>query len=167
MRNLYDSVDIPKRFKQYWKMVERGRCSYKDLNQKYPKLLDTSDIKQHNFDSTEYERRIRVLVSAAKRQSDRSMVKCSSFRNGVTQLSRLSGQEYPGLLLLTFVALDGLMSSKIEERNFRLLLNKSLVLYQSLMVHQLTETDVVSLESTIKEYLAMFKKIGKLNKLHI
>ena len=81
------------------------------------------------------------------------MVKCSSFCNGVTQMSRLSGQEYPGLLLLTFVALDGLMSSKIEERNFQLLLNKSLVIYQSLMVHQLTETDVVSLEITIKEYL--------------
>ena len=110
-------------------MVERGRCSYNDLNQKYPKPLDASKIKQHNFDSTEYERRFWVPVSAAKRQSDCSMHKCSSFCNGVTQLSSLSGQEYPGLLLLTFVAIDGLMSSKIEERICQLLLNKSLVLY--------------------------------------
>ena len=79
--------------------------------------------------------------------------------NGVTQLSRLSGQEYPGLLLLTLVAIYGLMSSKIEEKNFQLLLNKSLVLYQLLMVHQLTETDVISLDNTIKEYLTMFKNI--------
>ena len=78
LRNLYNSVKIPERFKKYWKMVERGRCSYNDLNQKYPKPLDASEIKQHNFDSTEYERRAWVLVLAAKWQSDCSIVKCSS-----------------------------------------------------------------------------------------
>ena len=62
------------------------------------------------------------------------MIKCSTFRNGVTQLSRLNGEEYPGLVLLTMISIDGLMSSASKEKDFRLLMNNSLVLYQSLIL---------------------------------
>ena len=159
LRNLYHSVEIPTRFKDYWKHVNRGAYSYDYLMQKYPCCLTSSESKKHSFDTSEYERRIRVLVSSAKRQSDRSMVKCSSFRDGVTQLSRLSGQEYPGLVLLTILALDGLMSTQEEERKFQRLLNESLILYQSLMVDRLTHTEINRLERRIKEYLISYKKI--------
>ena len=62
------------------------------------------------------------------------MIKCSTFRNGVTQLSILNGEEYPGLVLLTMISIDGLMSSASKEKDFRLLMNNSLVLYQSLIL---------------------------------
>ena len=137
--------------------MDRGTCSYKNLNERYLSSLSPTENKKHCFDQSEYERRIRVLVSSAKRQSDRSMIKCSSFRNGVTQLSRLSGQEYPGLIILTLVAIDGLMPTLREEKKFRLLINNSLVLYQSLMVEKITVSGVTSLEKTIKDYLIMFK----------
>ena len=64
------------------------------------------------------------------------MIKCSTFRNGVVQLSRLCGQEYPGLMLLTILAIDGLMKSKTVELKFKQLLNDSLILYQKLMVEK-------------------------------
>ena len=159
LRNLYHSVEIPTRFKDYWKHVNRGTYSYDYLIKNYPSCLTNSESRKHIFDTTEYERRIRVLVSSAKRQSDRSMVKCSSFRDGVTQLSRLSGQEYPGLVLLTILALDGLMSTQEEERKYQRLLNDSLILYQSLMVDKLTHSEINSLERTIKEYLVSYKKL--------
>ena len=159
LRNLYDSVEIPDRFKEYWKIVDQGTCSYANLTKNYPSSLDPTENKKHCFDQSEYERRIRVLVSSAKRQSDCSMIKCSTFCNGVTQLSRLSGQEYPGLILLTLVAIDGLMSSVTEEKKFCLLLNNSLVLYQSLMVEKITTSEVTSLEMKIKNYLIMFKQV--------
>jgi hypothetical protein len=34
------------------------------------------------------------------------------FNNGVTSLTRLSGQEYPGLVMLTMVSLDKMLPSK-------------------------------------------------------
>ena len=111
LRNLYDCVEIPDRFAEYWRRITTGRCTYDYLINEYPSSLSTSEKKQNKFDSTEYERRIRVLVSYAKQQSNRSMIKCSTFCNGVTQLSRLNGQEYPGLVLLTMICIDGLMSS--------------------------------------------------------
>ena len=54
------------------------------------------------------------------------MIKSSTFRNGVTQLSRLNHQEYPGLMLLTMISIGGLMSNASKEQELRLLLNNSL-----------------------------------------
>ena len=159
LRNLYDCVEIPDRFAEYWRRITTRRCTYDYLINEYPSSLSTSEKKQNKFDSTEYERRIRVLVSYAKRQSDRSMIKCSTFRNGVTQLSRLNGQEYPGLVLLTMICIDGLMSSASEENKFRLLLNDSLVLYKSLMVNRITDNELSVLERKIEQYLKKFKTI--------
>ena len=85
LRNLYDCVEIPDRFAEYWRRITTGRCTYDELINEYPSSLSTSEKKQNKFDSTEYERRISVLVSYAKQQSDCSMIKCSTFCNGVTQ----------------------------------------------------------------------------------
>lgn len=159
LHNLYDCFEIPDRFAEYWRRITTGRCTYDYLINEYPSSLSTSEKKQNKFDSTEYERRIRVLVSYAKRQSDRSMIKCSTFCNGVTQLLRSNGQEYPGLVLLTMICIDGIMSSASEENKFRLLLNNSLVLYKSLMVNQITDNELSVLERKIEQYLKNFKTI--------
>ena len=66
--------EILTRFKEYWKQVDRGRLSYDDLMNRYPTSLIPTENQKHTFDTSEYERRIRVLVSCAKRQSDRSMI---------------------------------------------------------------------------------------------
>ena len=78
------------------------------------------------------------------------MIKCSTFCNGVTQLSRLSGQEYPGLILLTMISINGLMSTVSKEKEFRLLLNNSLVLYKSLMVNRINQNELSYLEKRLK-----------------
>ena len=78
------------------------------------------------------------------------MIKCSIFCNGVTQLSRWNCQEYPALMLLTMICIDGLMSIASEEQEFRLLLNNSLVLYQSLMINWINQNELSYLEIKIK-----------------
>ena len=87
------------------------------------------------------------------------MLKCLTFCNGVTQFSRLHGQEYPGLVLLTMIYIDGLMSTASEEQDFRLLMNDGLVLYRSLMVNRITQNELSDLKNKNKKYLIYFKKI--------
>ena len=43
----------------------------------YPDSLTKTENCKHIFDNIEFERRIRVLGSCAKIQSDRSIIKCS------------------------------------------------------------------------------------------
>ena len=74
------------------------------------------------------------------------MIKCSTFCNSVTQLSRLNGQEYSGLKLFTMISIDCLMSTTYKEKQFRLLLNNSLVLYQSLMVNRINRNQLPDFE---------------------
>ena len=62
------------------------------------------------------------------------MIKFSSFRNYVVQLYRLSGQAYSVLLLPTFIAIDGIMSSNNFEKKFKNVLNLIITLYQKLVV---------------------------------
>ena len=120
LRNLYDRIEIPQRFTDYWTKITTERLSYDKLIKEYSTKLSSSEKKQTKFDSTEYERRIHILVSSAKQQSDCSMIKCLTFCNCVTQISRLNGQEYPHLVLLTLISIDGLMSTASKEQEFRL-----------------------------------------------
>ena len=115
LRNLYDCAQLPERFLSYWERITTDTLSYDDLIKEYPKNLSKSEKKQ-KIDSTEYERRICILVSSAKQQSDCPMIKCSTFYNGVTQLSRLTGQEYPGLILITIISINDLMSTSSKEK---------------------------------------------------
>jgi hypothetical protein len=73
---------------------------------------------KHNFtesmvktDQAEFERRIKIAKEIATRQRDRYIPK-TPFNNGVTSLTRLSGQEYPGLVMLTMVSLDKMLPSR-------------------------------------------------------
>lgn len=51
----------------------------------------------------------------------------SPFKNGVTDLTRLTGQEYPGLCLITLVAMKGMLDQH-HEKQFVSLLFMSLAL---------------------------------------
>ena len=46
LRNLYDCVEIPDRFKEYWKIVDQGTCSYANLMKHYPSSLDPTENKK-------------------------------------------------------------------------------------------------------------------------
>jgi hypothetical protein len=62
-------------------------------------------------DQAEFERRINIAKEIATIQSDPDIQK-TPFNNGVTILTRLSGQEYPGLVMLTMVMLEKLLPSR-------------------------------------------------------
>jgi hypothetical protein len=62
-------------------------------------------------DQAYFERIIKISKDIATRQSDRDIPK-TPFNNGVTSLTRLSGQEYPGLMMLTMVSLDKMLPSR-------------------------------------------------------
>jgi hypothetical protein len=62
-------------------------------------------------DQAEFERRIKIAKEIATIHSDRDIPK-TPFNNGVTSLTRLSGQEYPGLVMLTMVRLDKMLPSR-------------------------------------------------------
>jgi hypothetical protein len=63
----------------------------------------------------QFEAIFHYLTMYAWRQSDRE-VPCTPFRNGVTNLMHLNGQEYPGLVMLSLVALKGLLHNKLPLR---------------------------------------------------
>ena len=72
------------------------------------------------------------------------MIKYSYFCMGITQSSRLSGQEYLGLLLLTIAALDGLLPFCRDDIQLYKLLDGSLILYQLMMKFSNTDSDVIN-----------------------
>jgi hypothetical protein len=79
------------------------------------------------IDQAEFGRRINIAKDIATRQSDRNIPK-TPLNNGVTSLAILSGQEYPGLVMLTMVTLEKMLPSRnnhdvaIEKGYSRLLL---------------------------------------------
>jgi hypothetical protein len=73
---------------------------------------------EHNFtesmvktDQAEFERRKKIAKKITTRKSDQDIPK-TQFNNGVTSLTRFSGQEYPGLVMLTMVTLDKMLPSR-------------------------------------------------------
>jgi hypothetical protein len=73
---------------------------------------------KHNFtesivktDQAEFERRMKIAMEITTRQSDHNITKLP-FNNGVTSLTRLAGQEYQDLVMLTMVTLDKMLPSR-------------------------------------------------------
>jgi hypothetical protein len=62
-------------------------------------------------DQAKFERRIKISKEIATKQSDCDIPK-TAFNNGATSLTRLSGKEYPGLVMLTMVTLDKMFPSE-------------------------------------------------------
>jgi hypothetical protein len=82
----------------------RGNMSHRPVEHTFTELMVKTD-------QAEFERIIEIAKEIATRQSDRDIQK-TPFKNGVTSLTRLSGQEYPGSVMLTMVKLDKMLPSK-------------------------------------------------------
>jgi hypothetical protein len=62
-------------------------------------------------DQAEFEKSIKIANEIATRQSGYDTPN-TPFNNGVTSLTRLSGQEYPGLVMLIMVTLNKMLPSR-------------------------------------------------------
>jgi hypothetical protein len=122
-------------------------------------------------DQAEFERRIKIAKEIAPRQSDRDIPK-TPFNNGVTSLTRLSGQEYPGLVMLTMVTLERMLPSRKHhdvaiEKGLSRLLWLTLSLDVCLNKPRKTESEVLILQKKMSTYLQLYRSlIGRLVKFH-
>jgi hypothetical protein len=125
---------------------------------------------EHNFtesmvktDQAEFERRIKIPKEIATIQSDRDIPK-TQFNNSVTSLIRLSGQEYPGLVMLTMVTLDKMLPSRKNhdvaiEKGYSRLLWLTLSLNLCLNKPRKTESEVLLLNKKIATYLQLYRSL--------
>jgi len=122
----------------------------------------TADFKKlpKLFDQPEFEKNFRIVQQASRRQSDRDMPR-APFRNGVTDQTRLSGQEYPGLCLITLVAMKGMLSSVDPsiEHAFNSLLFMALCLEVALTQDSYTEVQLGELQSSIQKFLRIYRSV--------
>ena len=114
-------------------------------------------------DQGEFERRIKIAKTVCTRQSDRDIPK-TPFNNGVTILYRLTGQEYPGLVMLTMVTLDGMLPTTKAPNNllckkFSLLLWWTLSLNVSLNKPSKTSTQIDMLNTKIQRFLKLYREL--------
>ncbi len=130
---------------------------------------DIGDISQYPLliHKAEFETRVRLLTMSARRQSDRDYPR-TPFKNGVTDLTHLNSQEYPGLVMLAMVALKGLFHngtctsySEAEklERKVANLLFQSLSLYEMMTVEEPTNSYLELLLKRTRHYLKNFKTL--------
>jgi hypothetical protein len=70
--------------------------------------------KDYQINKAKFEAIFRFLTMCTHRQSNRE-VPHTPFKNGVTDLTRLNGQGYRGLVMLTLVALKGILNNKVDE----------------------------------------------------
>ena len=77
--------------------------------------------KSDVFNRVMFENAARFISSCLERQSDRSIPHLSH-RAGLTALSKMSGQEFPGLCLLTILSMGGMMGNHDLEKDFTTLL---------------------------------------------
>jgi hypothetical protein len=117
------------------------------------------------FNTAEFERRAFVTAIAARRQSDRAMPRMA-FTKGITNLSRLNGQEYVGLMILTMVALPHMITSKTSsdyskkaEREFIQLLWTSICLAETLTREMIPKEELDVLHRQIKSYLKKYHSV--------
>jgi hypothetical protein len=112
------------------------------------------------FNKSEFEKRFRVVTNAARRQSDREMPR-APFKNGVTDQTHLTGQEYPGLCLITLVAMKGMLHghSKSLETLFAQLIFMTLSLECALTLDSYPEEFLSRLDSIITKYLDIYRRV--------
>ena len=103
------------------------------------------------------ERRIRLVRICCNRQSDRNVPR-TPFNSGVTSLAKLTGQEYPGLCLLTMLTIEGLVSKNSEvERVISLLLWLSISLDCLLTREVYNAKQLLDLDKKIKIYMFLYR----------
>ncbi len=121
------------------------------------------------FPKPKFEGRMRFIQSFARRQSDRAVPR-GPFREGVTDLTRLSGQEYPGLTLYSMICFKGIFhGTKLEaaegvefttdlEQRMSLLCFLALSLDVEMSAEELSETQRSRLEDRLQLFLDFFRR---------
>ena len=132
-----------------------GDGSFHENLQTRPGAVDGKKLRSV-LDKSEFERRFRIINMAARRQSDRSMPKCP-FKNGVTDLTRLTGQEYPGLCLIAAIALKGMYTWKVYDKEKRKYLEDKEKRIIHLLLLSLSMQEMLSQDSYDDTYLEMLK----------
>ena len=74
----------------------------------------TCSSTRNVFAKLQFEKNARYINSHLERQSDRNIPKLS-YRSGLTALSKMSGQEIPGLCLLTIFSMGGMLGPENTE----------------------------------------------------
>lgn len=155
LTSLFNFVHVPSRVKRWY--TERKSGTERDK----PDIPDNVK-KRCKFAKAEFERRFRVCRFAASRQSDRNVPR-TNFNHGVSKLTRLTGQEYNGLCLLSMVVLEGLLGTtdarRRMERKYVLLMWLSLSLEVWLTKDEYTEGELEELEEKINKYLKLFRDV--------
>jgi hypothetical protein len=89
-----------------------------DTRTSYQKYLHWQKSRTNTYTNTRnvfsklyFEQSARYINRHLERQSDRDIPKLS-YRSGMTALSKMSGQEIPGLCLLTIFSMGGMMGSE-------------------------------------------------------
>ena len=110
------------------------------------------------FSKLYFEQSARYINSHLERQSDRDIPKLS-YRSGITALSKMSGQEIPGLCLLTIFSMGGMMGSENMhlEKDFTLLLWLCISINDTLFIPQYTSTCIDILEERVKRFMSVTK----------
>ena len=162
LHSCFNYREPPSNLKSWYTKRINGKIPW---DSPHPKLPGASDLPC-TFNAAEFERRIRVLVRSAKRQSDRDWHKFN-FNNGVTSLTKLSGQEYPGLLLLSAIALEGMLGNRQAEKDFIRVFWYSLSMDLMLSQESVAESFLEKLKKRIRSYLWLYLKvIGPQREIH-
>ena len=119
---VYNYREVPPTLKNWYsgRCNQNQDCSSDDLsntgNENIPTMKPTVNFKKlpKLFSKPKFEKNVRVVQHASWQQSDCNML-WAPFHNSVTDQTHLSGQEYPGLCLVTLVAMKGMLSPASPE----------------------------------------------------
>ena len=152
MRYLFLLCDMPEDFVEWCEDDNR-------MESNRPRISITDADYQIN--KAKFEAIFRFLTMCARRQSDRSVPR-TPFKNGVTDLTRLNGQEYPGLVMLTLVALKGLLHERVHESWHDDIVSvfwMMLSLNEMMSLPCISSSELIVLDNRIKVFLGKYKEV--------
>jgi hypothetical protein len=153
MKTLFIMSDLPRNFLDWYNDDRAIATSTR------PKVSVTDSHLYIN--KPRFEAIFRVLTMYSRRQSDREVPR-TPFRNGVTDLTRLNGQEYPGLVMLTVVALKGLLHEKVPASMHADIVRVfwwMLVLNEMMNLKETSTGTLILMHERIIEFLALYKTV--------
>ena len=169
LESIFEHTEVPEDMREWF--VKRINNRPDGSTQSKPPYTGTKS-KPSRFRKEEFERRFRSVTRAAFRQSDREMPRCP-FKHGVTSLTRLCGQEYPGLCLLTMVCMEGVIKDDHDractlERKYCYLLWMSLSLEVLLTKEEYSkEDDPRVIQRNILYFMRCYREVvGEQREVH-
>lgn len=132
-----------------------------DASSRHARPQEKLTESQLYISKPQFEAIFRHLTMYSRRQSDREVPR-TPFRNGVTDLTRLNGQEYPGLVMLTLVALKVVLHNKlslVKQKEIVLLFWRMLVLNDMMNLKENSESTLTLMEARIVEFLDLYKRV--------